>query len=274
MNFSVHCIIVAMPSWCWGGGQHSYSIRTSCIHSQSLVNSVCLQITAMFTRAEWTGQRAQTCRSVSYPACGAPPNSCCHCDPPCLDRPPTHAHMMAICDFYIQRCDKHHLLFHHLSRQVCLGGMLPPLQKKTLPKNIFMSKCITDIKTFLFTPPQSRQLNLINYSSVHPPTTTSTTTPGEFLIKPPICFKLAPLTVHLCKIPGIMKDLSNGNPFGLIWLLIGEWVGPQPSVQQVALRRVPTPDPSVGCDERGNNRPWWFLKSHSAPCSLFAFLAS
>ena len=45
--------------------------------------------------------------------------------------------------------------------------------------------------------------------------------PGEFLIKPPICFKLALSSVHLCKIPGIIKDLSIGNLFGLILLLIG-----------------------------------------------------
>lgn len=92
-----------------------------------------------------------------------------------------------------------------------------------------------NLKTFLFTTPQLHQLNLINYSNIYPlPTPTSTTTPGEFLIKPPICFKLAPLSVHLRKIPGIMKDLSDGNLFGLIWLLIGEQAAPQ----QVALRRV------------------------------------
>lgn len=70
-----------------------------------------------------------------------------------------------------------------------------------------------NIKTFLFTKPQSNQLNLINYSNIYPPT--SSTMPGEFLIKPPICFKLVPLSVHLCKIPGIMKDLSIGYLFGL-----------------------------------------------------------
>lgn len=34
---------------------------------------------------------------------------------------------------------------------------------------------------------------------------------GEFLIKLPICFKLALSRVHLCKIPEIMKDLSIGG---------------------------------------------------------------
>lgn len=46
-------------------------------------------------------------------------------------------------------------------------------------------------------------------------------TPGEFLIKLPICFELALSSVHLCKIPGIIKDLSIENVFGLILLLIG-----------------------------------------------------
>lgn len=49
----------------------------------------------------------------------------------------------------------------------------------------------------------------------------SPTMPGEFLIKLPICFKLALSSVYLCKIPGIIKDLSIENLFGLILLLIG-----------------------------------------------------
>lgn len=63
--------------------------------------------------------------------------------------------------------------------------------------------------------------------------------PGEFLIKPPICFKLALLSVHLCKIPGIMKNVSIGYVFGLISLLNGEQA-PQldPRLQQVAPRQV------------------------------------
>lgn len=49
----------------------------------------------------------------------------------------------------------------------------------------------------------------------------SPTMPREFLIKLPICFKLALSSVYLCKIPGIIKDLSIENLFGLILLLIG-----------------------------------------------------
>lgn len=43
-----------------------------------------------------------------------------------------------------------------------------------------------------------------------------------FLIKPLICFKLAPSSVCLCKIPDIIKDLSVENLFGLILLVIGK----------------------------------------------------
>lgn len=131
---------------------------------------------------------------------------------------------------------------------MCLCGFLPPRKKKNEsakmhyePQNISVyNTAVASIKSdklFKHLPPTHP-----------PPTPTSTTTPGEFLIKPPICFKLAPLSVHLRKIPGIMKDLSNGNLFGLIWLLIGEQAAPQ----QVALRRVraagerPPPRSGVG----------------------------
>lgn len=98
-----------------------------------------------------------------------------------------------------------------------------------------MSECITNIKTFLFTTSQSCQLNLINYSNIYLPPTT----PGEFLIKPPICFKLALSSVHLCKIPGIIKDLSIGKSVwvdstvnwlgGMLWLHARLQQVPQPS---------------------------------------------
>ena len=95
----------------------------------------------------------------------------------------------------------------------CLFSYSAKDPKKTNKK--ILSKYIMNIKTFLFTKPQSCQLNLINYSHIYPPTSSSTM-PGEFLIKPPICFKLVLLSVHLCKIPGIMKDLSTRNLLGLI----------------------------------------------------------
>lgn len=76
--------------------------------------------------------------------------------------------------------------------------------------------------------------------------------PGEFLIKPPICFKLVLLSVHLCKIPGIMKDLSIGYLFGLIRLLNGEQAAPQLDrrLQQVRVAGR-TFDDLDGC------YPWW-----------------
>lgn len=207
----------------------------------------------MFTR-EWTGQRAQTCRSVPHRACGAPPPNPAVIVPPRLDRAPTHAHMMAICNFYIQRCDKQACV--PLPPPLASGlfrrhfGAPPTQKKKILPKknlHVKMHYGHQNISVYTTTVASIKSDKLFKHPPPPPPPpTTSTTTPGEFLIKPPICFKLAPLTVHLCKIPGIMKDLSNGNPFGLIWLLIGERVAPQLSVQQVALRRVRTPDSSVG----------------------------
>lgn len=165
------------------------------------------------------GQGVDPHMQIVFLSCLWWPCSCCPCDPPAPTAlPPTHtnaghAWWHCSCVFHVQHCDS---LPPPLvsSSHVCLVGILLPKRTKTTTKKIFLSKCIMNIKTFLFTKPQSNQLNLINYSNIYPPTSSSTM-PGEFLIKPSICFKLVPLSVHLCKIPGIMKDLSIGYLFGL-----------------------------------------------------------
>lgn len=83
-------------------------------------------------------------------------------------------------------------------------------------------------KTFLFTTSPPCQLNPINYSDIYlpppppppppQPGPTHQPPPGEFLIKLPICFKLALSRVHLCKIPDIMKDLSIGGGKKSVWV--------------------------------------------------------
>lgn len=144
-------------------------------------------------------------------ACGGPASAVHVTPPPQLSHAHTHrACMMTL--FLCISCPGLRLP-SSTSLSLCSRDFTPPKTQTNKKKTLLVK--MHYIKTFLFTKLQSCQLNLINYSNIYPPSTSSTM-PGEFLIKPAICFKLVPLSVHLCKIPGIVKDLSIGYLVGLI----------------------------------------------------------